>query len=93
MEEVAVYGVCCTWRGKFSEAVVNSKGMIVCPHCGGVVFEGNTEEEYMAGVADYEEEGHSGYVAFMRWIRGKCYPSPQDAVSDFTAQTGKAVEL
>lgn len=80
-----VYGF-CTWHDSVQNAgrtnpsrVTRSDGSVsdpislpCCPHCGSMLMETPSEEEWWEGVALYDRT-HPGYEAKTRWSRGKCF--------------------
>lgn len=86
-----VYGATCTWWDSILK--VGSRSMNVyldsraavgvsipcCPLCGGMLFEMPNEDAFLKGAIEHEAKGHPGYVQFVRWARGKCYPSYEAA--------------
>jgi hypothetical protein len=67
-----VYGVRCTWWDGI-HAIATREGLPCCPHCRNVLFEMDSEEQFMAGAHRYEADGHPGYVAMLTWGRGRCF--------------------
>lgn len=68
------YGVFCSWWDSVDK-VRKRDGLPCCPHCQSVLFELPNRETWMEGARRYEAEGHPGYVAFVEWARGKCFPN------------------
>jgi hypothetical protein len=71
------YGAMCTWFGPISETRTHAEGHLpVCPHCGGVLFEIASENEWWANIEKYERERpYPGYKYMMEWQRAqkKCF--------------------
>ena len=42
-----------------------------CPHCGGVLFECASIEDWFEGVDKHERNGHPHYRKMIEWLRGK----------------------
>ena len=42
-----------------------------CPHCGGMLFELPSRDDYMRGVPDFDKQ-HPGYAKFVAWWEEKC---------------------
>lgn len=59
--------------------VASGPGLPCCPHCGGMLFEMASEEEWWTAARKLEADSHPGYVAFLTWARGKCFPTYEDA--------------
>lgn len=73
-EPTVAYGARCAWWDAKSRAGKLSSGLPCCPHCHGVLFEAPMSEWWPEAHA-YERNGHPGYVPFLRWLKGRCYPS------------------
>jgi hypothetical protein len=69
------YGARCGWWDSIDKVGTKASGLPCCPHCGGVLFEVATEEEWWASARRHEADGHPGYVAALEWSRGQCFPS------------------
>jgi hypothetical protein len=71
------YGANCPWWDSIDKVGSNGKGPLgslpCCPHCKGVLFEMDDEEEWFRGVDAHEKNGAPGYRAFIEWLRGKCF--------------------
>lgn len=83
-----VYGARCVWWdgiekiGKTPAGVgptAKMGGLPCCPHCGGVLFEMDSPKRWWDGVAKHEANGNPGYRAFIEWLKGKCFPTMDDA--------------
>lgn len=78
-----VYGAACVWWdyiwncGKTQPMRARPTGELhslpCCPHCGSVLFEVPSIEEWNKSMEQFEKDGHPGYVAMMNWSRGKCF--------------------
>jgi hypothetical protein len=75
VEEISIYPE----RGQPTQVPATS--MPCCPHCGGMLFEMPHENDFMKGAQEHEADGHPGYVQFVRWARGKCFPNVDAAQS------------
>jgi hypothetical protein len=91
-----VYGAVCTyWGSIYSIATLPVDGdpdmaLPVCPHCNRPLFEMDTEEDFLVSAAAHEANGHSGYLDFIIWAKGrKCYPSMEIMLAEYTIDTGK----
>lgn len=84
------YGLVCTWWDSIDQ-VGSREGLPVCPHCRNVLLEVDSLERWMASARRYEADGHPGYVAFLTWQRGKCFPNFDAAKAAYTAETGLSV--
>ena len=85
------YGVHCTWWGGIAEVGTRRSAagaMPCCPHCKNVLFEMPDEKTWFENVEKYAADGHPGYVALMLWLRGKCFPTFQDAERAYAAEKG-----
>jgi hypothetical protein len=96
------YGTRCFWWGDIQEVgqtpaadlVINGRtvrgvALPCCPRCGSMLFEAENEAAFLAGAQKYEDEGHPGYVAFVLWSKGQCFPSlvaAQDAYAKATTE-------
>lgn len=63
-----------------------------CPHCGSVLFEVPSEQDWFAAVDKYEAQGHPGYRALIEWARGKCFPNHALTKAAYKVATGKSVD-
>lgn len=85
------YGAHCQWWDDKRKAATKDgtrDGLPCCPHCGGVLFEIDDVDWYKS-VRLYDERGHPGYVAFVDWMRGRCFPTQFQATAAYTASTGR----
>lgn len=72
------YGARCTWWDSIDKVGHTAAGqsghaLPCCPHCGGMLFEVQTEKDWFDGADRYEANGHPGYRAMLEWARGKCF--------------------
>jgi len=79
------YGAMCFWWGDIQQVgatppkavIIGGRQQVVslpcCPTCGGMLMEAPTEAAFLKGAQDYEDKGNPGYVAFIRWSKGKCF--------------------
>lgn len=51
------------------------RGLPCCPHCSGVLYEADDEAKWWEMARQYERDNHSGHVEFIKWARGKCFPT------------------
>lgn len=89
MENLIVYGANCVWWDSIDKCATrkipgsNGPGLPCCPHCGSVLFQ-IEETTWFKNMDDYENgrqrdgDKHPGYVAMMKWARGKCFPTMSD---------------
>lgn len=82
------YGARCTWWDSIDKVGVR-QGLPVCPQCGNVLFEVESEEVWFAGVDRYEAQGNSGYRAMVEWSRGKCFPNHRALQAAYEAREVK----
>lgn len=73
------YGARCTWWDSIDKVDHTAAGqsghaLPCCPHCGGMLFEVQSEKEWFDGADRYEANGHPGYRSMLEWARGKCFP-------------------
>lgn len=81
-----VYGARCLWWDSIDKAhTLIGSALPCCPHCTSPLFEVSSEAEWWQGVARHEAGGNEGYEAFVRWLRGKCYASMDDARAAYEA--------
>lgn len=82
LDDRVAYGVHCTWWDDIRKAGKTKPGLSghslpCCPHCGGLLYEIDTEREWFAGVDKFEARGdpnyHSNYRKMVEWSRGKCF--------------------
>ncbi len=101
------YSVGCTWHGPI-DAVGSTdseklkipglpKGYSLpcCPHCGSVLFETESEQEWKDAVKAAEDGGAVNYVAFIEWLRdcGRCFENYELAFPTFTENSGMRATL
>jgi len=72
------YGACCTWWNSIQKTSSQSSGLPCCPHCGGVLFETENEDEFWRGALEYEKT-EPGYTVMLRWMRGRCFRNFNEA--------------
>ena len=72
-----VYGATCAWHGPIQEVGRIGSGLPACPHCGGVLFEVDTEEKWWAGVDAAEADGRPGYRKFIESNRVEHLTMPE----------------
>lgn len=82
-----VYGATCVWWGGI-EDIGRLKGpagvrLPCCPHCGGVLFEMASPEEWWRSVDAFQAQGRDGYRAFTEWARGKCFPDLKTSLATY----------
>jgi uncharacterized protein YbaR (Trm112 family) len=77
------YGAMCAWWGDIKDVgTLSDYGDLhlpCCPHCRGTLFEVESEEKWLELCAEFEANGHPGYVGFIKWLKGKCYPTFEQA--------------
>lgn len=93
-----VYGYKCAWWDtidKVGSTRLEHVGISLpcCPHCGGLLFEMPTPEDWWKAVEGYESRGHPGYRACVEWMQGRCFPNPQRAIEAYEAETGIRINL
>lgn len=54
-------------------------GLPCCPTCGGMLMEAPSEADFLKEAQKYEDDGHPGYVGFLRWAKGKCFKTRAQA--------------
>lgn len=94
------YGALCFWWGDIQQVgLTKPRTMTVgqgepftvqlpcCPTCGGMLMEAPTEAAFIEGAQKYEDEGHPGYVAFIRWSKGKCFKTRELAEAAYAARS------
>ena len=83
-EERIVCGARCLWWDSIDKAA--SRGIPVCPFCGSPLYEFESEESWFRAVRKHEENGSPGYTDFIRWLRGKCFPTTEKAQLQYQAE-------
>lgn len=68
-----VYGARCSWWDTIDSIATTASGLPCCPRCYGPLFETDSLETWFRDARRYETDGHPGYVAFLEWLRGKCF--------------------
>jgi hypothetical protein len=80
-DERIAYGARCAWWDSIHNVGVKhipgsgGPGLPCCPHCGSVLMEVPSIENWNQNMDKYEADGHPGYRAMMEWSRGKCFPT------------------
>lgn len=88
-----VYGARCAWWGSIADVGSTRSGLPGCPHCGGVLFEIDSEEEWWASAHRHARaQGDPNYPEFLAWLRdaGRCFPTIKDARDAWWAATEEA---
>lgn len=83
------YGARCTWWDSITKAGRVGKvvgGLPCCPHCGGVLFEVESERLWWEQVDRYAKTTAEGYREFMAWARGKCFRNYDTAAEQYQQQ-------
>lgn len=92
------YGARCTWWDSIDKVGtfapkrpggVRGTALPVCPFCRGTLFEKPDEASWLADAEAFDKNGHEGYLAFVLWSRGKCFPGPASARAAYVSETGK----
>lgn len=95
MSDTLVYGARCTWWDSIekagrrdapvsvggrtiSPARLGRPGLPCCPRCGSVLFQ-QEDDKWWEDVRQHEANGNPGYEEFVRWMRGRCFPSMKHA--------------
>jgi hypothetical protein len=65
-----VYGAHCTYWGPISSVGMLPGGLPCCPYCHGVLFEMETEEEFMRQARRFDDQT-PGYSQFIVWLKGR----------------------
>ncbi|WP_161884478.1 hypothetical protein [Deinococcus alpinitundrae] len=67
-----VYGAGCTYWGGIYSIGRGPVGLPGCPYCGGLLYEVQTEEEYLDCIdVNSAAAGDFGYSGFIRWNKGR----------------------
>lgn len=78
-----VYGFGCSWWDSIDKAGVKEpEGLPCCPHCGSVLLQVD-EETWNRGVDKETTQNDPRYREFIKWSRGKCFPSIRHARQAF----------
>ena len=73
---MVAYGARCMWWDEKANVAQKPSGLPCCPHCGGVLFECEVGSWWhQAQVAVDRGDVRPDYLAFLRWLRGRCYPA------------------
>lgn len=91
------YGSRCTWWDSIwnvgsvtmpaKDFLAKPHRLPVCPNCKGVLMEFPNEEAFWKG-SEKHEETRPGYIAMMKWMRGKCFPTMKAAAVAYFLETG-----
>lgn len=63
-----------------------------CPHCGSLLYEVASEQEWWHTIATHEAAGHPGYRLFIEWQRGKCFKTFDLARYMYSVDTGRVAK-
>lgn len=85
-DERIVYGARCLWWDSIDKAAQNKMGIPCCPRCLGVLYEVPSEAMWMESVERYALS-KPGYVEFIRWLRGRCFPTVHDATATYVEES------
>lgn len=77
------YGATCCWWGPIASVGKHSSGLPCCPVCHGMLLEMENEDRFIQAAKEYEENGHPRYVAFITWMKGKCFRTMGQAEAAF----------
>ena len=69
------FGAACCWWDEIEAAAPTVTGIPCCPHCGGVLYELESDSWWLFARKHAEEAKDSRYLAFVEWIRGRCFPN------------------
>jgi hypothetical protein len=82
--DLMVYGVGCCWFDNISKVSQHPSGIPCCPFCGSVLMQVPTAS-YWRDAQKYEDDGHPGYVALLKWQQGKCFKTMAEAHAAYAA--------
>lgn len=81
------YGARCTWWGPIQEVGTRPPhGLPCCPICHGMLFEEESEAQWLAGAQAYQDDGHPGYLAMVQWLKGQCFANYDLAAAAYALQ-------
>lgn len=71
-----VCGARCTWHDSIDKVERHPTGLPACPHCKGMLYEFENEQEWLRRVIEYQTQaGDDDYSAVMAFGRGRCFAS------------------
>lgn len=84
-DDRVVWGIRCVWWDTIDKIGLKTEAygkksenpLPCCPYCGSVLME-NTAERWWASVNAQDEED-PGYRDLIEWMRGRCFPSMDEA--------------
>jgi uncharacterized protein YbaR (Trm112 family) len=80
----------CAWWGPIQDVgVLTDYGDLhlpCCPKCRGTLYEVESEAQWLSLSQEYEDRGHPGWLAFIQWLKGKCYPTYDHAWAVYQAE-------
>jgi hypothetical protein len=88
--DLMVYGVGCCWFDNISKVSKHPSGLPCCPFCGSLLMQAPTAS-YWRDAQKYEDDGHPGYVALLKWQQGKCFKTMVEARAAYAAATSTEV--
>ncbi len=88
--DLMAYGVGCCWFDNISKVSQHPSGIPCCPFCGSVLMQAPTAS-YWRDAQKYEDDGHPGYVALLKWQQGKCFKTMAEARAAYAAATNSEV--
>lgn len=91
--KLVVYGANCAWWDTIDKVATldtpTGHGLPCCPYCRSVLMQ-TEQPRWWIDVERYAAERPDPlYPDFIRWLRGKCFPSIRDARAVFEAVFGK----
>lgn len=76
-----VCGASCTWWDDISQVGRRDK-LPCCPHCGGMLFEFPTMDDFLVGAIAHDKT-NPGYLDMLRWARGNCFKGADAAAEAY----------
>jgi hypothetical protein len=100
LDQRIVCGMHCTWWDGIEMArpipgQVGSRGHPLrgCPYCHSTLLQLKDPADWWDCQKKYEMKGHDGYVEFISWLKGKCFPDMETAQIAYQASGRRKVVL
>lgn len=85
VESRVVFGASCCWWNRIEAAAQTETGLPCCPHCGGMLYELGEDSWWRFARQHGEEARDERYLAFLEWLRGRCFLNVDLARAAFDA--------
>lgn len=92
-----VYGSSCSWWDVVSQAASTASGLPCCPHCGGVLMEMPSIQDWWESVDLFiaqDPDQRANYKTFVGWLQGRDCGGKKlhSRAAEFEAVTGLSLD-